>query len=31
VQIKPWQNAAPKEWIAEAKQYEAVFSADEEE
>lgn len=31
VQIKPWQNAVPKEWIAEAKQYAAVFAADEEE
>jgi len=30
VQIKPWQNAAPNEWIAEAKQLAAVF-ADEEE
>ena len=30
VQLKPWQNAAPNEWIAEAKQLAAVF-ADEEE
>lgn len=30
VQVKPWQNAAPKEWIVEAKQLAAVF-ADEEE
>jgi predicted flap endonuclease-1-like 5' DNA nuclease len=30
IQIKPWQNAAPKQWIAEARQLSAVF-ADEEE
>ena len=30
LQIKPWQNAAPREWVAEAKQLAAVFSDEEE-
>ena len=30
VQIKPWQNAAPKAWISEAKELAAVFAEEEE-
>jgi predicted flap endonuclease-1-like 5' DNA nuclease len=30
VQLKPWQNAAPNTWIAEAKQLAAVFTDEEE-